>query len=130
MASPPMKLITGARVLRSAGAQPEALDVLIEGERIKDLVPRGSVKGEGMERIDAAGYALMPGLVNGHTHAQTHLAKGLFDRYTLETYLSAQPWASGRRTQEDKHLSSLIGAAEMLRKGCTAGYDTFAEFPL
>jgi 5-methylthioadenosine/S-adenosylhomocysteine deaminase len=125
-----MKLIAGARVLRSAGAEPEALDVLIEGERIKDLVPRGSVKGEGMERIEAGGYALMPGLVNGHNHAQTHLAKGLFDRYTLETYLSAQPWASGRRTLEDKHLSSLIGAAEMLRKGCTAGYDMFAEFPL
>jgi guanine deaminase len=83
-----------------------------------------------MEIVDATGFALMPGLVNGHSHAQTHLAKGLFDRYTLETYLSAQPWASGRRTQEDKHLSSLIGAAEMLRKGCTAGYDMFAEFPL
>ncbi|MGQ0509494.1 MAG: amidohydrolase family protein [Betaproteobacteria bacterium] len=125
-----MKLISGARVLCSAGAVPAALDVLVEGERIKDLVPRGSVKGEGMEVVDASGCVLMPGLVNGHNHAQTHLAKGLFDRYNLETYLSAQPWASGRRTQEDKHLSALIGAAEMLRKGCTSGYDMFAEFPL
>jgi 5-methylthioadenosine/S-adenosylhomocysteine deaminase len=130
MASQTLKLIAGARVLRSAQAEPEALDVVIEGERIKDLVPHGAVKGEGMERIDAAGYALMPGLVNGHNHAQSHLSKGLFDRYNLETYLNAMPWASGRRTLEDKHLSSLIGAAEMLRKGCTAGYDMFAEFPL
>ena len=37
---------------------------------------------------------------------------------------------SGRRTLEDKHLSALIGAAELVRKGCTAGYDMFAEFPL
>jgi guanine deaminase len=125
-----MKLIAGARVLRSARAEAEALDILVEGERIHDLVPRGTVKGEGMERIDASGYALMPGLVNGHNHAQTHLAKGLFDRYTLETYLNAVPWATGRRTLEDKHLSALIGAAEMVRKGCTAGYDMFAEFPL
>jgi 5-methylthioadenosine/S-adenosylhomocysteine deaminase len=125
-----MKLIAGARVLRSARAEPEALDVIVEGERIHDLVPCGTVKGEGMERIDASGYVLMPGLVNGHNHAQTHLAKGLFDRYTLETYLNAVPWATGRRTLEDKHLSALIGAAEMVRKGCIAGYDMFAEFPL
>ena len=125
-----MKLITNARVLRPLTFESDPLDVIIEGERIKDLVPRGSVKGEGMERIDASGHALMPGLVNGHNHAQTHLAKGLFDRYTLETYLNPVPWATGRRTLEDKHLSALIGAAEMVRKGCTAGYDMFAEFPL
>jgi 5-methylthioadenosine/S-adenosylhomocysteine deaminase len=80
--------------------------------------------------VDATGRALMPGLVNGHNHAQTGLAKGRFDRHNLETYLNAQPGVSGRRTVEDKHLSALIGAAELVRKGCTAGYDMFAEFPL
>jgi 5-methylthioadenosine/S-adenosylhomocysteine deaminase len=125
-----LKLISGARVLRPRTFDAEALDVLIDGDTIADIVVPGSVKGEGMERIDASGHALMPGLVNGHNHAQTHLAKGLFDRYTLELYLNAVPWASGRRTLEDKHLSALIGAAEMARKGCTAGYDMFAEFPL
>jgi 5-methylthioadenosine/S-adenosylhomocysteine deaminase len=125
-----MMLIAGALVLRP-GFEPEPLDVVVEDGRIAELVPRGSVKGEGMEqRIDAAGRALIPGLVNGHNHAQTHLAKGRFDRYTLETYLNAQPGAAGRRSLEDKYLSALIGAAEMVKKGCTAGYDMFAEFPL
>jgi guanine deaminase len=122
-------LIENALVLTPA-FEGKALDVLVEGGTIADVVPRASVKGEGMERVDAAGRALMPGLVNGHNHAQTHLAKGRFDRYNLETYLNAQPGVSGRRTLEDKHLSALIGAAEMVRKGCTAGYDMFAEFPL
>ena len=40
------------------------------------------------------------------------------------------PWATGRRTVEDHYLSSVIGAAEMVRKGCTASYDMFGEFPL
>src|SRR5262249_24934286 len=31
---------------------------------------------------------------------------------------------------EDKYLSSLIGASEMVLKGCTAAYDLTAEFPL
>jgi 5-methylthioadenosine/S-adenosylhomocysteine deaminase len=125
-----MMLIHGAKVLRPKTFAAEALDVVVEGDTIKDLVAPGSVKGEGMERVDATGRALMPGLVNGHNHAQTNLAKGLFDRYTLELYLNAVPWATGRRTLEDKKLSALIGAAEMARKGCTAGYDMFAEFPL
>lgn len=122
-------LIQNALVLTPAG-EAKPLDVLVQGGTIADLAPRGSINGEGMERVDAAGRALMPGLVNGHTHAQTGLSKGMFDRYNLETYLNAQPGATGRRTLEDKHLSALICAAEMVRKGCTAGYDMFAEFPL
>jgi 5-methylthioadenosine/S-adenosylhomocysteine deaminase len=124
------KLIAGALVLRPGTFDAEPLDLVIDGGRLADLVPRGSVKGEGMEVIDAAGRAVIPGLVNGHNHAQTHLAKGLFDRYSLELYLNCTGAATGRRTVEDKHLSALIGAAEMVKKGCTAGYDMFAEFPL
>jgi 5-methylthioadenosine/S-adenosylhomocysteine deaminase len=122
-------LIHNALVL-TPSCEAKPLDVVVDGGTISDVVARGTVKGEGMERVDAAGRALMPGLVNGHNHAQTGLAKGLFDRYNLETYLNAQPGVSGRRTLEDKHLSALIGSAEMVRKGCTAGYDMFAEFPL
>jgi guanine deaminase len=124
-----MMLIRNARVVTPDGTD-AALDVLIEGGTIADVVPRGSVRGDGMECVDATGRALMPALVNGHNHAQGALAKGVFDRYNLETYLNAQPGATGRRTVEDKYLSALIGAAELVRKGCTAGYDMFAEFPL
>jgi guanine deaminase len=69
-------------------------------------------------------------LVNGHNHAQVTLAKGLFDRHTLEVYLNAMPWASGRHTLEDTYLSAKLGALEMVRKGCTAAYDMFGQFPL
>lgn len=124
-----MILIRNARVVTAEGND-EPLDVLVDGDTIADLVPRGTVRGEAMDCVDATGRALMPALVNGHNHAQSGLAKGVFDRYNLETYLNAQPGATGRRTVEDKHLSALIGAAELVRKGCTAGYDMFAEFPL
>ena len=102
-----MILIQNALVLTPSG-EGKPLDVLIDKGTIADVAPRGSVKGEGMERVDAAGRALMPGLVNGHNHAQTGLAKGRFDRYNLETYLNAQPGATGRRRVEDKHLSALM----------------------
>jgi guanine deaminase len=125
-----MQVITGGRVLRPDTLELASGDVVIDGGLIRDIVAPGTVKDAHAERIDAADRALVPGLVNGHNHAQTGLAKGLFDRYTLELYLNAVPWASGRRTLEDKYLSAVIGAAEMVRKGCTAAYDMFAEFPL
>jgi guanine deaminase len=125
-----MILIHGGRVLRPGAYAIELLDVVVDGDTIADLVAPGSTKDASMQRIDARDRVIIPGLVNGHNHAQTGLAKGLFDRYTLELYLNGVPWATGRRTLEDKYLSALIGAAEMVRKGCTASYDMFAEFPL
>ena len=55
-----MILVHGARVLRPVTFEAEALDVLIEGDSIADLVPHGQVRGEGMERIDAAKGVLQP----------------------------------------------------------------------
>src|SRR5262249_11370493 len=124
-----MLLIHGGRVLRPS-LEADPADILVDGDVIADIVPPGQVKDENVRRIDAAGKLVRPGLVNGHNHAQTNLGKGLFDRYNLETYLNGVPWAAGRRTVEDHYLAAVIGAAEMVRKGCTASYDMFAEFPL
>ena len=78
---------------------------------------------------NATGRLLMPGLVNAHTHGHNNLAKSLGDRWTLELLLNAAPWITGNRTVEDKYLSTLIGAVEMVRKGCTAAYDLNFELP-
>ena len=72
---------------------------------------------------------LHPGLINGHTHGHGNLAKGMGDRWSLELLLNAAPWIGGGRELEDKYLSTLIGAAEMLLKGTTAAYDLSFEFP-
>jgi guanine deaminase len=125
-----MQVIHGGRVLRPETLDCSVADIVVEGDTIREIVAPGTVKDANAQRIDAADRVLIPGLVNGHNHAQTGLAKGLFDRYTLELYLNAVPWATGRRTLEDKYLSAVIGAAEMVRKGCTSAYDMFAEFPL
>jgi guanine deaminase len=79
--------------------------------------------------IDARGKLLHPGLVNAHMHGHGNLGKGMGDRWTLELLLTAGPWITGNRSVEDKYLGTLIGAAEMVMKGCTACYDLMVEFP-
>jgi guanine deaminase len=71
-----------------------------------------------------------PGLINAHTHGPGNLGKGMGDLWSLELLLTASPWIGGGRSLEDKYLSAMIGAAEMVMKGCTAAYDLAAEFPL
>lgn len=123
-------VIRGGRVLNiAAHAAPEA-DILIKDGRIAEIGPPGMPAPEGVEVLDAADRLLMPGLVNAHTHGHGSLGRGLGDRWSLELLLNAGPWMSGGRTLEDKYLAALLNAVEMLKKGCTACYDLYAEFPL
>jgi guanine deaminase len=124
------KIIRGGYVLNSVNHQAEPADVLLEGNRIAALVAPGGAAPEGAEPIDAANRLLIPGLINAHTHSHGGLAKGMGDRWTLELLLHASRWLSGFRTTEHLYLSALIGALEMVRKGCTTCYDLFLELPL
>ena len=73
---------------------------------------------------------LTPGLVNAHTHAHGVLGKGLCgDRWPLELLLNANPASNRGRSVDDKHLCGLLNAVESVRRGCTATFDMFAEFP-
>lgn len=125
-----MTVIRGGRVLDIRAHAAAKADILVKGDTIAEIGPPDLAAPPGSRVIDAAGRLLHPGLINGHTHSHGNLAKGMVDRVTLELLLTAGPWMSGHRTLEDKYLSSLIGAAEMVLKGCTAAYDLAAEFPM
>lgn len=124
-----MKVIRGGRLLDIREHTASFRDILIEKDTISDIGPAGLAAPESAQTIDATGRLLHPGLINGHTHSHGNLAKGTGARWTLELLLTAGPWLSGNRTTEDKYLSTLIGACEMVLKGCTACYDLMAEFP-
>ena len=122
-------IIRGGRLLDAARHAAEPADLLIEGDTVREIGPPGMAAPADAAAVDAAGRLLMPGLVNAHTHGHNNLAKSLGDRWTLELLLNAAPWLTGGRTLEDKYLSTLIGAVEMVRKGCTAAYDLNFELP-
>ena len=129
MAKAAMTVIRGGRVLDIRGHAAPKADILVQGDTIAEIGRPGMAapaRCQGDRRQDRL---LHPGLINGHTHSHGNLAKGMGDRLTLELLLTAGPWMSGNRTLEDKYLSSLIGAAEMVLKGCTAAYDLAASFP-
>lgn len=123
-------VIRGGKLLDIAKRKAIPADILIEGDTIAEIGRPGLGAPEGAAVIDARHRLLHPGLINAHTHGPGNLAKGLHDRWSLELLLTASQWVGSGRNLEDKYLSAMIGAAEMVLKGCTAAYDLAAEFPL
>ena len=130
MASANLTVIRGARLIDASKRSAPKADILIKGDTIVEIGPPGMPAPVEARTVDARSRLMHPGLINGHTHSHGNLAKGMGDRWTLELLLTAGPWINGGRTVEDKYLSSLIGAAEMVLKGCTAAYDLATEFPM
>lgn len=122
-------LITGALLVDPAKGSAAAGDILVEGDRIREITHGAIEAGDGVERRDARGQLIIPGLVNAHTHGGGSLGKGLGDLWTLEVLLNAAQWTGGGMSYEDCYVGALLNAAEMIRKGATAGYDLFVQIP-
>jgi len=121
-------IIRAGRLVDIDSHRAEPADILVVGDTIEAVGAPGMEAPADAEALDASDRLMHPGLINGHTHSHGNLSKGMGDRWTLELLLAAAPWISGNRQLEEKYLSTLIGAIEMLEKGCTAAYDLFFEF--
>ncbi|MFB9328469.1 amidohydrolase family protein [Paenibacillus aurantiacus] len=103
--------------------------VYIERDRIVDV---GGMTGERVERwrsetertIDASGMAVIPGLINGHTHLFQTFLRGVSDDYKLSDWLRQVIWPGSLAMEPgDFHLAALIGCIENLKSGATTVMD-------
>ena len=123
-------VIRGGTLLEPAGLRARPADILIEGDTIREIGAPGLRAPEGTRQIDARDRLLIPGLINAHTHSHGALARGIVpDAIPLEILLGYAGAVNGNRTLEDKRLSAQLSAIELVRKGCTACFDMFTEFP-
>jgi len=112
-----------------AGAVFEHHAVAVRGGAIEAILPAR----EAAERFpqheihDLPGHALIPGLVNAHTHAAMALMRGLADDLPLMRWLQDHIWPA-----EAKHVSpefvrdgTLLACAEMLQGGITCFNDMY-----
>ena len=119
-------LIKGGRVLSPNGEldSPPHADVLIEGDRILDVVAPLTVTDANARTIDATDKIVLPGLVNAHYHSADVLFRGCFEQLPLEAWgLFAFPSSYARRSVEEVRVRTALGAAENLRAGVTTLQD-------
>jgi len=95
----------------------------VTGGRVAAVLPTPEALRtcEPAERADLPHHALIPGLVNLHTHASMTLMRGLADDLQLMSWLKDHVWPA-----EAKHVSpefvydgTLLACAEQLRGGVT-----------
>ena len=106
------------------------VDIVIEQGKIAAVEPPNRLLAEHGNTVDASNFAVIPGLINAHTHAHGTLMKGVAGQWTLEHLLNAASWTGGGRSAGHHRLAAKVAAAEMIAKGCTAAYDMFAEYPV
>ena len=90
------RIVTGGLVLAAGETSAQAADLVLKDDCIKAIVPPGSFTSEAVERIDASGRLIIPGLINAHTHGHGGLAKGIGDQWSLELVLNAGPGSTAR----------------------------------
>jgi 5-methylthioadenosine/S-adenosylhomocysteine deaminase len=97
--------------------------VAIDKGRIVAVLPsdRAELAYRPAQRVRLDRHALIPGLVNLHTHASMTLMRGLSDDLPLMTWLKDHVWPAETRhvSAEFVYDGTLLACAEMLRGGVT-----------
>lgn len=99
-------------------------DIAIFGKYITQIGENLSVSADKI--IDGTGKAVIPGLVNGHTHAAMTLFRGFGDDLPLMTWLKEKIWPyEAKLTEEDIYWGSKLACLEMIKSGTTSFYDMY-----
>ncbi len=103
--------------------------LILDAGRIVALLPnaQADVCYQAQETVLLPDHALLPGLVNAHTHLAMNLLRGLADDLPLMTWLQDHIWpAEGRWvSHEFVREGSLLAMAELLRGGVTCFNDMY-----
>jgi len=97
--------------------------VAIDGDRIVAVLPtaEAAARYAPRERVDLDEHALIPGLVNSHTHNPMTLMRGLADDLPLMRWLQEHIWPAEAKAIGPEFVRDGVelAVAEMLRGGTT-----------
>ncbi len=101
---------------------------LLDG-RITAILPQAEAKRrfQSESTISLPGHAIIPGLVNAHTHAAMSLFRGLADDLPLMRWLNDHIWPAEQKWVSDAFVreGTRLAVAEMIRGGTTCFNDMY-----
>lgn len=103
--------------------------LVIHQGMIKDILPSASAKQQYQSSHveEFSSHAVLPGLVNTHTHLAMNYFRGLADDLALMNWLNNHIWPAERQwvSEEFVYDASLFAMAEMIRSGTTCFNDMY-----
>jgi 5-methylthioadenosine/S-adenosylhomocysteine deaminase len=98
----------------------------VSGDTISQLGDQPPESHDALKTIDAKGGLILPGLINGHTHAAMSLFKGLADDLPLMEWLNRYIFPVEKNMDADFiHTGTLLACAEMILSGTTCFCDMY-----
>lgn len=101
----------------------------IQAGRILEILPSDQAREKYQpDTVDElTQHALIPGLINAHTHASMSLLRGLADDMPLMTWLNEHIWPAEGRWVNEEFIAdgTRLAVAEMLRGGTTCFNDMY-----
>jgi len=100
-------------------------DIFIEGNRIKRIGKNINLRAK--EKIDGKEEkAILPGLINCHTHAAMTLFRGYGDDLPLKEWLENKIWPLEKKMDgEDAYWGTKLAILEMIKTGTTTFNDMY-----
>ena len=103
--------------------------VAVDGGRIVAVGPRAEIikNYTAREIVNARGQAVIPGLINGHTHVPMVLFRGIADDLDLDKWLTQYifPAEAKNVTEDFVRVGTQLGLSEMIRGGTTTYCDMY-----
>lgn len=103
------------------------INIYIEGNKITEV---GGPAVEADYKIDGTNKAIIPGMVNCHTHAAMTLFRSYADDLELFDWLQNKIWPlEAKLTQEDVYWGTKLACLEMIKSGTTCFNDMYWHLP-
>jgi N-acyl-D-aspartate/D-glutamate deacylase len=130
-------LFRGATLYDGSGADPLRADLAVRGGRIRAIAP--SLAGDARQVIDAGGRALMPGIIDSHTHFDAQLtwdpyvqpspSLGVTTAVIGNCGFTIAPCRPHDRELTMRNLTQVEGMSfDVLQRGIRWEFETFAEY--
>jgi 8-oxoguanine deaminase len=106
-------------------AENAARGIVIDGDKIVELVPRGKDPDIVANAFDASQHVVLPGLINTHHHMYQSLTRAHPSAINKELF----PWLMAlfplwsKLTAESHRLATRLALTELLMSGCTTATD-------
>jgi 5-methylthioadenosine/S-adenosylhomocysteine deaminase len=109
---------------------PGTCSVVVDQGRIVDILPWAEAEARySPAKVQTLGpaHALMPGLVNAHTHLALNLLRGVADDMPLAQWLTEQIWPTEARlvSPDFVKVGTRLAIAECIRSGVTCINDMY-----
>lgn len=106
-------------------SEPKRGNIVIKDGFIKEVNEKNDAPSYEGKKLDMRNKAVLPGLINTHTHSPMTLLRGIADDLSLSNWLGKLRPIESKMDKQDIYAGALLGCLEMIKNGITCFSDMY-----